>query len=303
MVLDSSATALGTKVQTFCFLLQSFDAEAYLEAVKADVQEPCPEQTSESNTGNPTATTTGNPTATTTGNPTATTMGNPTATTMGNLAATTMGNPTATTMGNLAATTMGNPTATTMGNPTATTMGNPTATTTGYPVATTTGNPAAAATTTVNLAPASSNPSAGASSLSDPLHGVFDFSVQGNSMLHLSVQANMLGSSTLDHNTEVNNDNVPDEVPVCGYTRPNLTRTSEVFQEMLENISEYIRVDTQNTSQSRRKKESAQDQRVSSVSVGILSCCLIGVVLGMIILTDLIRLIMHVTGEGGLEKV
>ena len=77
------------------------------------------------------------------------------------------------------------------------------------------------------------------------------------------------------------------ELPVCGFTTLDLTPSSEEFQEMLESISKYIKVDQQNTSQSRRKKESAPDNRMSSVSVGVFSCSLIFVSLGMIILMDI----------------
>ncbi|RUS86345.1 hypothetical protein EGW08_005863 [Elysia chlorotica] len=82
------------------------------------------------------------------------------------------------------------------------------------------------------------------------------------------------------------------EVPVCVFAGSNLTVASPGFKEMMENITEYIRVESQNTSMSRRKKVSAQDNRVSSVSVGVLGCCLLSVSLGMIVLTDLGRLVM-----------
>ena len=98
-----------------------------------------------------------------------------------------------------------------------------------------------------------------------------------------------------------------EELPLCGFTRLNITPSSEEFQEMLESISKYIKVDQQNTSQSRRKKESAPDNRMSSVSVGVFSCSLIFVSLGMIVLVDITSIVAAlsgiVRGGAGMEEI
>ncbi|KAK3706219.1 hypothetical protein RRG08_038482 [Elysia crispata] len=87
-----------------------------------------------------------------------------------------------------------------------------------------------------------------------------------------------------------------EELPLCGFTRLNITPSSEEFQEMLESISKYIKVDHHNTSQFRRKKESAPDNRMSSVSVGVFSCSLIFVSLGMLILMDITSIVAALSG-------
>ncbi|GFS16035.1 hypothetical protein ElyMa_004947700 [Elysia marginata] len=81
-------------------------------------------------------------------------------------------------------------------------------------------------------------------------------------------------------------------LPPCEFKGKNLTESSEEFQEMLESISEFIRVDSVNTSQSRRKKESAQDHRPSSVSLGVLSCCLVFATLGILVISDIGSLVL-----------
>ncbi|GFS16057.1 hypothetical protein ElyMa_004948400 [Elysia marginata] len=83
-------------------------------------------------------------------------------------------------------------------------------------------------------------------------------------------------------------------LPLCETKGQNLTESSEEFQEMLESISEFIRVDSVNTSQSRRKKESAQDHRPSSVSLGVLSCCLVFATLGILVISDIGSLVLMI---------
>ncbi|GFS11106.1 hypothetical protein ElyMa_004827100 [Elysia marginata] len=74
---------------------------------------------------------------------------------------------------------------------------------------------------------------------------------------------------------------------LCEFRGRNLTETSVEFQELLESISEFLRVDSVNTSQSRRKKESAQDHRASSVSLGLFSCSLIFVAVSLLAFSDI----------------
>ncbi|RUS83228.1 hypothetical protein EGW08_008992 [Elysia chlorotica] len=120
----------------------------------------------------------------------------------------------------------------------------------------------------------------------EPSNGILTMAVSVGRRKRASGELN----STIDNSTITSAD-VTEELPVCDFIGANMTSASEEFQEMLESISKFIRVESQNTSQSRRKKESAQDNRVSSVSVGVFSCSIIFVALGLIVLMDVSSLV------------
>ncbi|KAK3764846.1 hypothetical protein RRG08_041264 [Elysia crispata] len=85
-----------------------------------------------------------------------------------------------------------------------------------------------------------------------------------------------------------------DAVLVCGQRWRNSTPSPLEIEDMIKNISAYLRVDRKNTSLSRRRKQSVPDGRVSSVCLTILSFSILFTLLGMFILNDAISLLAYI---------
>ena len=135
-------------------------------------------------------------------------------------------------------------------------------------------------------------------------NGIVDITPSGPQQYDISTESNGIADIAPTLNGIV--DVIPSGPPRCREVRiplTNTTLTTKEVEETVEKIITHLSVKKEALSSVKRSKISAPDDRVSSTTMGMGGMVFIGVVLGLVFVSDVSRLLYHLRAAlGGIKR-